>query len=374
MGVVITSAVLNAAESTAYDFHCLVASDVAQEERSQIAQFLDGTRHTVRFVEMGGAYSDVSIAHPRVTTPTLYKLRIPELLGDCDRAIYLDTDVLVLEDLQEMFSLDMQGNYLMGIPDMFWQIWHRLEAVKMGITEIDFYINAGVMLMDLALLRKDGITRKLEASIGKFPTDKSVDQMLWNSVCSEQVEFLPLKYNVVFHWMRAGAANIFWMPLEIEEANGSPAVFHFTAKDKPWRHYDLPLAHLWFQYYDLSPFKEVPLHRISVADAKFQKTLEFALKQKHVLIYGAGKRGMYLFDLFRVASVPVDGFVVSDGQKTAPDIEGVPVYELSEIPYGKEETSLILALKNEFLNQALPSLLESGIKTWHICPAEPGKK
>jgi hypothetical protein len=40
-------------------------------------------------------------------------------------------------------------------------------------------------------------------------------------------------------------------------------VIHWTGAGKPWKYYDVLLAHEWWRRYVESPFKDVPLVRVA---------------------------------------------------------------------------------------------------------------
>lgn len=61
----------------------------------------------------------------------------------------------------------------------------------------------------------------------------------------------------------------------------------------------------------------------------------------HVLLYGKRFRGKALLRLCKKIGVNVSAFVVSDGRNTEGDIEGIPVYEYSKIPYEKDSVIII---------------------------------
>ena len=41
-----------------------------------------------------------------------YRLELHNLLPDVDRIIYMDGDTIVFQDLSELITLDMKGNYI----------------------------------------------------------------------------------------------------------------------------------------------------------------------------------------------------------------------------------------------------------------------
>ncbi|KAF8989436.1 nucleotide-diphospho-sugar transferase [Cyathus striatus] len=79
--------------------------------------------------------------------PSWAKLDILHILP-VERCLYLDSDVLVCKSLKELWDTDLEGNPIGACVD----IGH-----PMGHAEVDRrpYFNAGVMLLDLALIRRD---------------------------------------------------------------------------------------------------------------------------------------------------------------------------------------------------------------------------
>ncbi len=60
---------------------------------------------------------------------------------------------------------------------------------------------------------------------------------------------------------------------------------------------------------------------------------------QYILLYGKGKRGRALRDIFKKAGIDISGFVVSDG-RTAYSNE-IPVYPFSQIPFEKDKVIIV---------------------------------
>ena len=78
------------------------------------------------------------------TQVTYYRLFTP-LFIPLNRIIYLDTDVLILNDLIEMYQADFNNNYVLGTLDVF-----SYGVDHLGIKS-DKYVNAGALLIHLLL-------------------------------------------------------------------------------------------------------------------------------------------------------------------------------------------------------------------------------
>ena len=152
-----------------YYFNCFI----------QFIQMNDG--------EFGGAiigYLDISV---------YYRLKLPILLGNINRIIYIDSDTLIFKDLTELYTLNFYEKYILGRLDMITD-----ELDKLG-TFTKTYINDGIILMDLYNLRKYNYYQKFIDYIKK---NKNVnylnhhDQTCINYVCHKKIGILRLKYHM----------------------------------------------------------------------------------------------------------------------------------------------------------------------------------
>lgn len=138
------------------------------------------------------------------TYMTLYRLVLYDILPQYDRALYLDTDTIVADDISELFSIDIDGYYYAAVVDsnLCYQITPALienEEYKyyrlLPRTELIFneYYNAGVLLCNLKALR-DGTGKEM---ILMANTEKCTfnDQDIINAVCRNKILDLPSLYN-----------------------------------------------------------------------------------------------------------------------------------------------------------------------------------
>ena len=258
VGVVVESLAENAAEGTFYEIHVFCAADVSADSKAKLAAL--AARHAAKLsvacVDMGGAFANINRTHAYVNHVSAWKMLIAEKLPQCDKALYLDTDILVRGDLSGLFATDLGDAYIGGVPNMLNQVTLRERiSGQAQMTEMDWYVNAGVLLFNLAAIRRDGIAAKWQALLGKF--EGSVDQHILNNVCRGRIAFLPLRYNVCLSNLGLytdGTAHIFASPAECRAAYENPTIFHFSLRTKPWDYYDLSFAHEWFRYFAKTPF------------------------------------------------------------------------------------------------------------------------
>jgi lipopolysaccharide biosynthesis glycosyltransferase len=93
--------------------------------------------------------------HPHFPREAAYSLLLPDLLpGTLDRILFLDADLLVLDDLAQLWEISIGECVLAAAPDAAIPFCRSPRGVKqrgeLGISEDAVYFNCGVMLIQLS--------------------------------------------------------------------------------------------------------------------------------------------------------------------------------------------------------------------------------
>ena len=106
-----------------------------------------------------------------------------------DKILYLDVDTLVVDNIEELWNIDMQDNVLIGIHES--GEWNK-HLNTYGLD--DKYINSGVLVMDLCKIRQerldDSMIYLLNNNFYYFP-----DQDVINLVCRNRIKYVDNRYN-----------------------------------------------------------------------------------------------------------------------------------------------------------------------------------
>lgn len=204
-----------------------------------------------------------------ITKATLFRLLIPDVLEGVNRTLYLDCDLLVLQDLDELWSIDLQGKQAGAIPDAGspWAAGNGTQWRQLGLNPWDPYFNAGVMLMDLASWRRSQVHLDALALLSSGPLTFA-DQDALNVVLRRDWLSLPRKWNVQTNDVLERGVAWALDPGGVESALASPAILHFTERPKPWearcRH---PLVDQWLAMAELTAWRgyQPPASRLSSA-------------------------------------------------------------------------------------------------------------
>lgn len=154
-----------------------------------------------------------------------------------DRILYLDPDIVVINDLEPLYRMDLQDYYFAAATHMalFLQLFNQTR-LHMPYTKSK-YINSGVLLLNLTRLREkqnqDRVYRFLEHNRFRIWL---FDQDMLNFLYHKQTLILdPLRYNLdekYFNWhqmrpWRHNKENIRWV-------KQNTVIIHFCGRNKPW--------------------------------------------------------------------------------------------------------------------------------------------
>lgn len=292
----VTTVMISVLENSSIDnffaFHCFISGKVSKDDINKMKLVEERYSNcSVEIIDMGDKYLDSKCTHRYVTNSCLYKFEIINYLRQYDKVIYLDTDVIVRGDLKDLYSTDLGSNYLAGVLSINKCILKPDIAKEIDIPDMDTFFNAGVMLMNLRLLREDNVVVKLESYIGQF--EGSVDQLIFNKVCYGRVLKLPLKYNLIYNvraFIKKQKEIKYYTQEEINEALKSPVIFHYAVDEKPWTYSGLIYGKEWDKYYKKSPYANQNLKRKSYLIKSFIECGEgFIKKVRRIVGKALGK-------------------------------------------------------------------------------------
>lgn len=195
---------------------------------------------------------DVLLKNLRTNSWTIYawyRILLPNVLSiDINKVLYLDADTLVIDDLEDLFALDMTDKAVAGTLDP--QAPFEEPYVRCGYDSGKQYICSGVLLMNLDYWREHQLTEKIinwaktNAYRLKYPDEDAI-----NYICQDSKIVLPLRYNVMNYFF---LENIFYRQPYIEqlkECLQHPAIIHYAGW-YPWVKDGMQhcMCNMWLQY------------------------------------------------------------------------------------------------------------------------------
>lgn len=183
------------------------------------------------------------------------RLLIPEMIAHARRAIYLDSDVLVLGDLSELFHHDLEGHPLGAVPDagMPFADEDIHDCRNLGLEPNSPYLNSGVLLMDLERWRAEDIgSQVMDCIRRKREWIQWADQDALNVTLAGRWMELSPRWNAFMGYIPPRCPpRCPIVAARYAEIKGLPEIGHFVAIHKPWEpECDLFARRLFMEYLD----------------------------------------------------------------------------------------------------------------------------
>ncbi len=242
-GVALTSLKNNRNPQRRYRVYVL-HTDVPEENQKEMEREFAAENFTLSFRNVSEEVDHfVDRLHTRdyYSRATYYRLLIPDLYPEMDKALYLDSDILLRADVAELYDTDL-GDALAGaIPDGFVNfvpVLRRYVENRVGVPHEEPYFNAGVLLMNLDEMRKINFGSLFLSILGAVTFRVAQDQDYLNVICRGRVKFLPEKWN--------------YMPFR--PMAGEPSLVHFNLDSKPWQKDGILYGEEFWKCADSTPY------------------------------------------------------------------------------------------------------------------------
>jgi lipopolysaccharide biosynthesis glycosyltransferase len=198
-----------------------------------------------------------------VTLASYYRLFISEYLPvEIKKLIYLDCDTIVLKELISLYEVNIE-NYLFGAIREF----HTYNYLNQFQIFDDRYFNAGVLLLNLELIRSTDFFTKCIFFIKKnFSKLINHDQDVINVVASGRIKELGYQFN--YH------ANLFKFNTLQE-----PVIIHYTGYGKPWTNKSALITNQPYDFYYWEEFNKQNHLKTSVFIYNFSIKFKLFLKR-----------------------------------------------------------------------------------------------
>lgn len=262
--VTITSALENSNKTDFYDYYILLSGTLTEESKQKFLSLENKYNNCkINLIDMKNSFStDRTDGH--LTTAMYYRLRLPSVLSDKDKCLYMDGDIIVNKNLIELYNTNVENYYVAGVKDAGVQRKGQDHADFLGIPSIEKYINSGVLVMNLKKMREDKIEEKFNDFMPVINNAGARqvhhDQDIINAVCNNKILILPFKFNTMVAFRKLDEKEymsetknnaIFKKCYSLDEwleAGTSPVIIHFVA-EKPWKkQLKLRFSSKWLEY------------------------------------------------------------------------------------------------------------------------------
>ena len=169
---------------------------------------------------------------------TYFRLFISNLYPQYNKAIYLDSDIVLLTDVAELYNEDIGDNLVGAVPDDIIQqnkVFQEYVEKVVGVASYKNYFNAGMLIMNLDQLRKNKFQEKFLYLLENVKYSVVQDQDYLNRICKGRVKLLDLGWNV--------------MPNATKEISEDDIkLIHYNYQYKPWHYDNIPYGNYFWDF------------------------------------------------------------------------------------------------------------------------------
>lgn len=199
LAVTLESLINNASKEYIYSIKILY-TNVSERNKRKILKY-ERENFKIEFIDLNYYIQEIKdklYTRDYYTKTTYYRMFIPNLFPQYNKAIYLDSDLVVLGDISELYNIDLSNNLLAAAPDDVIQnsvIFSNYVERVVGIAKHENYFNAGVLLMNLDEMRKFDFQSKFLYLLETVKYTIVQDEDYLNRICKGRTKILSKIWN-----------------------------------------------------------------------------------------------------------------------------------------------------------------------------------
>lgn len=277
LGVTLTSLVVNSNIINNYDILILYESLSHQNMAKLRNVFWCMRNFSLRFLDVKEIFANNNIYHKFINARNNANIKFCKyLIGDIfdkyEKLIYLSCDVIIRNDIADLYNVDLGDNWLAAVHSMRESILIKQRTAETSQNRYDYitqilglndpyqYFQGSVLVYNVKAIIDNRLDAAFITALEKLSTHAVSEQDILNVVYYKHVLFLPYKWNIECQ-MPCEFQNIKQKLIkknydQYAEALINPAILNFASYLKPWNNVTIPFAAFWWQTARQSIFYE----------------------------------------------------------------------------------------------------------------------
>lgn len=239
LAVALQSLIENSSKENEYVIKILY-TNISEENTKNILKY-EKENVSIEFVDLNyyiNKVKDKLYTRDYYSKTTYFRLFIPDLYPQYDKVLYLDSDIVILSDIAELYNTEMGDNLVAAAPDDVIQtieVFQEYAEKVVGVADYHNYFNAGILIMNLDAMRKFKFQEKFLYLLGVVKFSVAQDQDYLNRLCKGRVKLLENT------WDR--------MPIGGDVVERSKIhLIHYNLAFKPWHFEDILYKEYFWKY------------------------------------------------------------------------------------------------------------------------------
>ena len=270
--VTLQSIINNASRKYNYDI-VIVTLDMTEQTAERICSLADEKNNiTIRVINLMEYYKKYDVqkiagSDNRFGGITICRLFYPEVFGNYTKIVSIEADMLFCADIADLYNTDLDGYYMGAVADIIAvYMYHSgfnhsyLKNAIDGFLELsepEQYHNAGMMVFNLAEIRKDFTIQEMVDFL-KINHCQLYEQDTFNHFFRGRIYDLDLSWNFLIDtkgFVENGRKKYYTKLYEkYLEARKEPRMLHYATSYKPWDKVVCPFFSNWWNVAKMSPF------------------------------------------------------------------------------------------------------------------------
>ena len=225
-----------------YKYHIhILNGGITEVTKGAISNIIDDPKSFIIFFDdVRESYEKIKDSLPirdYYSINTYFRFFIPNNFPQYDKAIYIDSDTIILKSIHKLFNHNIKKYYLAAVPDrVVGQTPLFMDYTKKALgIEPDHYFNAGVLLMNTKKLREIDILHQFTSLAQERTFKVAQDQDYFNVLCKGHVKYIGNRFN----------CQTF---KDIPVADNNIVIIHYNLGKKPWNDQYMPLGRFFWHY------------------------------------------------------------------------------------------------------------------------------
>lgn len=221
------------------DFQVYVIQKTLLKQDAEIQRFIEKLSLTYHPIVVGDDAFAKAPTTNRYPDTIYYRLLAHEFLpDDVDKILYMDADVICLNDFSSLYEIDMGKQlYAAASHNGDGQLMDYVNKLRLQNFEMESsYFNTGVLLMNLATIRSIVNRQAILEFIDKNRNRLILpDQDVLNGLYGDTVIAIPdeiynydARYSLIYQVKSQGRWDLDWVII-------NTVFLHFAGRDKPWK-------------------------------------------------------------------------------------------------------------------------------------------
>ena len=308
--VTLTSIIENSSSDNIYDI-VVLHTDIEEKNRIRLQKIVP-SNFSLRFFNITEYYLDyfkdynINSILNYWSKEIFYRIFIPLVMPRYKKVLYLDSDVIINQNIDDIFDIDFENKHILAVRDTISPVLnldknnerkkHIVNVLKLSTPKA--YFNSGLILFNIPQIDITEYIKRLK-NILTIKEFLFPDQDMLNKIFENNVKLISQSYNFcygVLIWDKGYKNEISGgFKKDFLQALNNPKIIHYTSPKKPWDSVDEEMFNIFWQYARKTPYYEELMYKMCkttvkntlLEEMKYINLLAITQAEERVLFWGA---------------------------------------------------------------------------------------